>query len=175
MAHNFIADKATLDAVKVDTTDIRTVVNAIPTGGKAVFTANGTFTVPVGVTEIYITAIAAGTNGSSSSSGASGAFVYCRKFIVTPGAVIPVTVGVGNTIVGSFLTLIVGGGVPGGAYSSGNGGHGILGIGGGGGGNTDAASLTTAAGVGGIGYGGGGGYGRTTGGAGAPGVVVIEW
>lgn len=133
MAHNFIADKATLDAVKADTTDIRTVVNAIPTGdrhGKAVFTADGTFTVPVGISWIYISACASGANGVYGNyNGGSGALGgdggSCGEFFeswvpVTPGMSIPIVVGVGNTVVGDTVLLKGGGKYKGGLGGTGD-------------------------------------------------------
>lgn len=102
-----------------------------------VFTANGSFTVPPGITRLFITATAAGnagspgspgSNGTDSSGGTGGAGgkggsagqrVINFPITVTPGEVIPVTVGAGNTVFGSYLTLIKGGG-----QAGGNGGEG---------------------------------------------------
>lgn len=100
-------------------------------GGYVEFTENGTFTVPPKVTEIWITACAGGGGGSSySATGASrvgcggggGDAIENRKFTVTPGQEISITVGTGgaggyntggtggNTIIGSLITLTGGGG-----------------------------------------------------------------
>lgn len=100
-------------------------------GGYVEFTENGAFTVPPKVTEIWITACAGGGGGSSySTTGASrvgcggggGDAIENRKFTVTPGQEISITVGTGgaggyntggtggNTIIGSLITLTGGGG-----------------------------------------------------------------
>ena len=185
MAHNFIADKATLDAVKVDTTDIRTVVNAIPTGGKAVFTANGTFTVPSWVTEITVSACAAGGNGTPyiynytggtftpGPGGRAGEYAINYKAQVTPNSNLSITVGTGNTVVGAFLTLISSGGSAGIGYDGASGPFGS-------GGKAGVDGSTHGANGKGFGSGGGGGRWVSSGiycypGAGAPGIVIIEW
>ena len=80
----------------------------------AQFTANGTFTVPAGVNVIYVTAISAGGDGGSGSGayagggGACGNFVIRLPLFVTPGQQLTITVGNGNTVIGSFLTLLKG-------------------------------------------------------------------
>lgn len=89
-----------------------------------VFKSNGTFAVPSGVEVIYVTATAAGGDGGGSSldigfsgsmfqagggGGASGECVTKYPIPVTSGQSIPITVGVGNTVIGTFLTLTKGG------------------------------------------------------------------
>lgn len=83
---------------------------------------NHTFTVPAGVTVISVTACGGGGGGNygisdsisgSGSGGGGGAAVVGRKFAVTPGQTIAITVGTGgnygndggNTIIGNLLTL----------------------------------------------------------------------
>ena len=101
----------------------------------AVFTSNGTFTVPPGVTRVFVTAIAAGNPGSPGGSGMNGSSSkpYCSgdggnggdggsagqmvidcPISVTSGQSISVTVGTGNTVFGSYLTLVKGAGQKGG-------------------------------------------------------------
>lgn len=186
MTHNFIADKATLDAVKVDTTDIRAVVNAMPTGdmrGRAVFTANGTFTVPSWVTEIMVSACASGSNGTPwiwngsnytpGPGGRAGEYAINYKAQVTPNSNLSITVGTGNTVVGAFLTLISSGGSAGIGY---DGASGPFGSGG------KAGVDGSTHGTNGKGFGSGGGGGKwvsswvsSNPGEGAPGIVIIEW
>ena len=100
---------------------ITTVNGAVTAHGVQRFTANGTFTVPVGVTLVYVTAIASGgngangglgstsTGGSGGAGGKAGQFVIDYPLSVTPGSNITVTVGTGNTVIGS-LTLTKGAG-----------------------------------------------------------------
>ena len=155
---------------------------------KKVFTKNGTFVVPAGVNGIYITACGGGGGGASgrrdsSYHGAGGGGAACiihQFFSVTPGQIIPITVGQGGaggvwnssmnvnapgtsggaTIIGDLMTLPGGGG----ATGSGNGAEGKSGgVGGGSGGTTSGggpgygASGGTQRGGGGGSYGGGGG------------------
>ncbi|MCL2352612.1 MAG: hypothetical protein FWC55_08795 [Firmicutes bacterium] len=90
--------------------------------GAAQFTANGTFTVPANAGVIYITAISAGGNGGpgyrqyGGGGGSCGNFVIRAPFFVTPAQQLAVTVGTGNTVIGSLLTLVKGS--AGGAASS---------------------------------------------------------
>lgn len=106
-----------------------------------VFKANGTFVVPSGVEVIYVTATAAGGDGGGSSidwtvsdtyhqasgaGGASGECVTRYPIPVTAGQSIPITVGLGNTVIGTLLTLTKGGngaGATGTLQSSTIGGH----------------------------------------------------
>lgn len=113
----------------------------------AVVTSSQAITIPNWVTEIYVTASAGGGGGGGSGGstnltgtgaggqgGGSGEFVVKRKFAVTPGSTINVTIGAGGaggiagtpsinggngaagggTVVGSLLTLNGGGGGHGG-------------------------------------------------------------
>ncbi|EHI0580909.1 hypothetical protein J2K83_002735 [Escherichia coli] len=115
--------------------------------GFATLTTSGSFTVPAGVTELCISAVAGGGGGGSGGggdssffgggggSGGAGESVVKRKFAVTPGTVINITIGSGgvgsiastatgsaptaggNTVIGSLITLH--GGQPG--INAGNG------------------------------------------------------
>lgn len=66
------------------------------------FLANGSFTIPAGVTGMLVTAVGAGGGGSGTNStnagggGGGGETVYRKPIVVTPGAVITVTIGVGG-------------------------------------------------------------------------------
>ena len=113
----------------------------------AVATSSQTITIPDWVTEIYVTASAGGGGGGGSGGstnltgtgaggqgGGAGEFVVRKKFTVTPGSTINVTIGAGGTggisgtpsinggngaagggtVVGSLLTLNGGGGGHGG-------------------------------------------------------------
>lgn len=122
------------------------------------FTSNGSFTVPAGVTTIYVSACAGGGGGggnatvgdpniiSGAGGGGAGQSIICQEYAVTPGEVIPITIGAGgtagavntvggaggNTVVGVFVTLTGGSG--------------------GGAGNASEYSVYTAGAVGGVGY-----------------------
>lgn len=115
--------------------------------GFATLTTSGSFTVPAGVTELCISAVAGGGGGGSGGggdssffgggggSGGAGESVVKRKFAVAPGTVINITIGSGgvgsiastatgsaptaggNTVIGSLITLH--GGQPG--INAGNG------------------------------------------------------
>ena len=81
--------------------------NAVLASGKKIFTSNGTFVVPTGVTKIYVTACGGGGGGCCSTtyndgrgmkgSGGGGAPVILMKPIsVTSGQSIPITIGKGG-------------------------------------------------------------------------------
>lgn len=99
------------------------------------FTTNGSFTVPDGVTKIYISACGGGGGGGGSKNtisanagggggGGAGQYVIREPYTVEPNAIIPITIGGagaggivggngqngGNTIIGQLLTLSGGGG-----------------------------------------------------------------
>lgn len=65
----------------------------------ATYNASGTFAVPTGVTTVEVLVVAGGGTGGNQHGGGGGAggLVYRPGFPVTPGASIPVTVGVGGT------------------------------------------------------------------------------
>jgi len=67
------------------------------------FTSSGTFTVPAGVTTVWVTMSGGGGSGSvcnnsAAKLGGGGAGAYCNKqaVVVTPGASITVTIGAGG-------------------------------------------------------------------------------
>lgn len=179
------------------------------TNRRQIFTSNGTFTVPSGINRIYITACAAG--GTGGTGGVQGTYSMnggggggsggrkgdeCSKHIlaVSSGQNISVTVGSGNTIVGS-ITLVKGsngnngrngstqtGGV---ATTPGAGGssknplcEGYQGqadrVGGSGGDGEQSDYFGISFGAGGKGGNGGGSSGQT-GSTGKNGCVLIEW
>lgn len=76
-----------------------------------IFTSNGTFKVPEGVTQIIVSGCAAGGNGienqsGSNGNGLAGEFVIDKALLVIPKEEISIVVGRGNTIIGNYLTLI---------------------------------------------------------------------
>lgn len=93
------------------------------TGGIRIYKSNKTFTVPEGITEIYVTACGAGGSGiandkrSSSyaynkGGGSGGDAIFMKKFNVTPKSSIQITIGKGaqgsngtQTKVGNLITL----------------------------------------------------------------------
>ena len=135
------------------------------TYGLQEFDFNGTFTVPAGVTRLRITACAAGGSGSKQGAGGGGAQfipsdVNSGVYSVVPGQSIPITVGSGNTVIGSLVSLNKGGNASGSTPGT-SGGHpaGSGGSYGQNGGNSLVASggnCGTAAGAGSKGPGGGG-------------------
>lgn len=171
--------------------------------GKKLFTTSGIFTVPIGVTQVWVSLCGGGGNGGSCPSGAApggggggGAAKIAYGIMgLTGGSTIPVTVG-GAGATSSFGAYVscAGGG------NGGDGGPGIFGtagasggLGGGvgsvgsyytgsiGGGSIfgSGGNYTGTVGGNGSGYGGGGAGGMSTGpnngGAGAPGMVLVEW
>lgn len=155
------------------------VVSGTPTG-YAFFTNNDSFTVPDFVSAIKVSACAAGVGRYA------GEFIVDQIYNVTPGQMIELIVGSGNTVIGDLATLVAGAyagtqpttklgyaaGYKGGQSTSvttGNGGYGgyggAFGYGGGGGGGKNS----NICGGGGAGIGGAGGKGdndNKTGGAG---------
>ena len=122
-----------------------------------VFTASGGFTVPNGVTAARVTVLGAGGGGgyhASMPSGGGGAGGRAVGIVgnLMPGSVIAVTVGAGGNAPASPGNGTNGGQSSFGGYMTANGG------GGGGGG--------TSTGAGPVGY---------AGGAGAPGLVMVEY
>lgn len=165
-------------------------ISASSPGGVARFTTSGSFTVPDGVTEIFVSGCGGGGGGgggagSSSSAGpggggggGAGRSAVKERFTVTPGQVIAVTIGTAGSG-GSGSTTNGGNGSAGGSTSlaglislsgggGGNGGNGSTGSGGDGGApggqwGTDAQIPSTGGngGSGGSGpFGTGGGGGR---------------
>jgi len=77
--------------------------------GQDRFTADGSFTVPAGVTRLWISGVAGGGGGGGGGSnnaansigqsgggGGSGQAVFKKGVIVVPGQVIPITIGLGG-------------------------------------------------------------------------------
>jgi len=77
--------------------------------GSQIFTSTGSFTVPLGVTKVWVTGVggggSAGTNTSCvGGAGGNGAKAFRQPITVTPGSVHTVTVGVGG-VASSFGSL----------------------------------------------------------------------
>lgn len=152
-------------------------VNFTTTDGKtrSVYTSNGTFTVPAGVTSVTVKAWGGGGGGGGGGSGAAGGVGAGAGFIqadlsVTPAEDLTIVVGGGGGA-GTFVTN-TGKGGGGGGHSSVNRTTTTLvtaaGGGGGGGGDNSATYVGGAGGVGGAATGGSGGngFGTVTGGSG---------
>lgn len=97
---------------KIETVD--TNVKGLRGGGQT-FTSSGTFTVPYGVTKIWVTACAGGQAGAYSSSdvacgGCGGDWIVRRAYSVTSGSKLSITVGKGGTTSGAYGgSTVVGG------------------------------------------------------------------
>lgn len=152
------------------------------------FTSNGTFTVPSGVTEIFVTGIGGGggggygggpdpNNGGGGGGGGKGSSIVKQKYSVSSGQSIAITVGAGGdkgasgspTIVGNLVSLA--GGTKGsdgqsGSSGSGGGTGGSSGGGKGGSGGTGGKATGGLAGSSGAHGGGAGGVGKGGGGGG---------
>ncbi len=67
------------------------------------FTGSGTFTVPAGITSVWVTMVGGGSGGAASpfgngaGGGAAGAYMIKRAVSVTPGAGVAVTIGGGGS------------------------------------------------------------------------------
>ena len=136
--------------------------------GKEMITANTAWQVPAGVTKVKLTGCAAG------GTYYAGEYCYEKLVTVTPGETINITVGSGNTIFGSYLTLIKANcatsfvnnklgyttGYNGGKGSKGNGGYYEIYNYAGEGGNGGNGGIGGAFGYGGGGGAGGGGAGH---------------
>lgn len=118
---------------------------AIEVSGRQAFLSSTTFTVPDGVTELFSRVWGGGAGGAGSSStsfcggGGGGGGYTERRFAVTPGAQIPITVGAGGSpannggtsSVGSYCSATGGAtGTTGSSTSGGGGGIGGTGTGG---------------------------------------------
>jgi hypothetical protein len=101
-------------------------IQAIPLHGISRFTASGSFTVPAGVTTIYLSATAGGGGGSAGGGsttsqigsggggGGAGQSVIRAPYTVTPGQVIAITVGAAGTAGAGAFGAGGGGGTAGG-------------------------------------------------------------
>lgn len=115
---NIISNESTLVAgalqKSANLSDLANVVTAranlgVSPHGFSRFTSSGSFTVPAGVTQIFVSGCAAGGGGGSSlatnsssfvtggSGGGAGQPALNVPITVTPGQVIPVTIGTGGT------------------------------------------------------------------------------
>ena len=159
----------------------------------AQFTTNGNWTVPTGVTMIYVSGCGGGAGATEYIPGGAGESAIKKAIAVTPGHVLAITIGAGGTgntnvnttvnpggnttIVDSTTTttlLTLTGGISG-AATSGTG-ISIFGISGPFGQGGQGGGSSTSAGGNGVGYGSGGGQGYSaTGGNGANGVIFLEW
>lgn len=118
-------------ATQLEVLVLRNSGGAINPIRQALYTSNGSFTVPAGVTKIYVSASAGGGGGGGGSTGAiygggggggAGETIMDVEYAVTPGQVIAITIGAGgagsssaaaaggNTVIGSLVTLAGGGG-----------------------------------------------------------------
>ncbi|MFI8705462.1 glycine-rich domain-containing protein, partial [Citrobacter braakii] len=146
------ATGAKLDKSRHD--QLITAIHSLNKNRTLVVTSSQTVTIPDWLTEIYVTASAGGGGGGGSGGstnltgtgaggqgGGAGEFVVKRKFAVTPGSTINVTIGAGGTggiagtpsinggngtagggtVIGSLLTLNGGGGGHGGDSFMGSG------------------------------------------------------
>ena len=141
----------------------------VTTHGQTKFTSNGSFTVPVGITTVYVTAASGGGGGGGGyatgycGEGGGGAnCVYKAAYTVTPLQVISITIGTGgsggavgvagaaggSTVVGSLGTLSGGGGGAPGTVGAGGLGAGLAGAGGGGVAGGDGSSIMAGMGGG---------------------------
>lgn len=149
------------------------ILDPLPSaGGQQIFTANGTFTVPAGVSRIFVSLVGGGGGGAGAiniapytpGGGGSGGVKYRVPLSVTPGRAIAVTIGAGGA--GGI------GSARGGTYANSNGSAGgtssfgaLLSSPGGGGGRCQAShSYGGAAGT--SGFAGGGGHGDNSGSSG---------
>ena len=168
----------------VGTSAFQPLDKMLPPHGVQTFTEDGTFTVPDGVTKIWITAFGGGGGGKTGGAGGQGGDRVIKKaYSVTPKTNIPITIGVGGeenndggaTVIGNIVTLAGGGrggaskyhvgSLGGDSGTSGwdspvaNGGYG-----GSAGYYSDSIYAGGGGGGGGYGRGGGGGYGQGSGG-----------
>lgn len=88
---------------------------AFPPRGEAVFTSNGSWVAPAGVTSVSLLLIGAGGNGISfagtSSGGGGGALLYANNVSVTPGVAYPISM----TTSASAMGFTAAGGTAGGS------------------------------------------------------------
>ncbi len=177
---------------------LKDLKTAVSSSGKTLrsrfFTESGTFTVPSGVTEVFITGTGAGGGANSGStapgSGGAGDFAIKAQVTVVPNTTHTITIGVGGrgylnassqadsggvTSFGSLFSLSGGGGgKPGGGLGAGFGGDGTSGYSSIGGNgmffNPTQYAMKVPPGVGGA----GGGL-NSSGGKGGDGFVLVEW
>ena len=115
-----------------------------------VFSSNGTFTVPANVTRVKVIVVGAGGSGGMTSvqsgAGGGGAGGAAIKYIsgLTPGATIPVTVGLGGNSLGTGAGVVAG-------YTGGNSSFGTYCTATGGNGGINYSTAAYGSAVGGIG------------------------
>ena len=176
-----VASATTLGGVKIG--DGLTISNGVlssgVTGGNAthgekLFTANGTFIVPEGVSILVVTAVGGGgggggggTGGSGGSAGFAGKTYECTVFVVS-GESISVQVGAGGGGGGAGVGYTASGGSAGGSTAGAGGVGKIYGGGGGGGGGASGINSKILAQGGSGGQGANGGR-ESPGGAGGAG------
>jgi hypothetical protein len=185
------ANGTVLTAASGQATGLEWAAPSTPTLNEQRFTTSGTFTVPTGVTKVWVTAVGGGGGGNSSGGGGytyamafggfAGAYIT-EQITVTPAAAITVTVGSGGSASGagnssSFGSLTANGGAagqgapfPGGSdriSTNGQSGYGIGGVG--------STSGTGGAAAANSGAGGGAGNSGGSGGAGGSGIVIVRW
>jgi len=176
-----------LEANSATTSGLAWSAPSTPTLNEQRFTSSGTFTVPTGVTKVWVTAVGGGGGGvnregstSLAFGGFSGAYIT-EQVTVTPAATVSVTIGAGgagqaNTAASggssSFGSLTASGGSGGTKYNVSGGptihlnGHTGYGIGGVGGDSAGAAAANSGA---------GGGGGNNNSGTGGSGIVIVRW
>lgn len=148
--------------------------------GSMEFTSSGSFTVPDGVTSIFVEVVGAGGNGGYNGTGGGGGGGYASgNYAVSPGQVLTITIGTPGAGAAGGTTSVEG------LLSAGGGENGVSvpnpEIGGGGDGGTGAGGniANYTGGNGGGGYytyfGGGGGGAAGASGNGADGGNTIAW
>jgi hypothetical protein len=116
----------------LDIKQMNTTTEEYTKHGTQVFVSSGTFTVPLGVTTIYITGCAAGGNGAAGSvyggggGGGGGEWAYKNPLSVVPGSSYTVTIGAVGAVtsIGSFQLNYGANGVARGSGTGGTGGAG---------------------------------------------------
>ncbi len=194
-----IGSVATSDPVTILTRDdLRGILPGpivLKTNGVQIFTSSGTFTVPEGVTTVYVTMCGGGGGGGggcisydssvfvtkyySGGSGGNAAIAFMRAVNVTPCQSIIVTIGAGGRGGSAGNYNVSGGsGTAGGTTSFG---PYVSCVGGGGGTGASGGSGTngTSYSINGFfeyqGYRGLGGSGASSGSAGTAGICIVQW
>lgn len=182
-AVQFVAPSTSGNVLTSNGTTWTSATNAYAGVQAQVFTGNGTFTVPTGITAVKVTVIGGGGNGGSGSSdgsatgsgGGGGGAGVAIKWItgLTPGAAITVTVGTATNTSSFGAYCSATGGTSG---SNGSGASSINGLGNGGAGGTGSSGDINLSGGNGLqGTGGYGGSGAGAGGSGAQsGSIVVN-
>ncbi|HWR42780.1 beta strand repeat-containing protein [Sporomusa sp.] len=77
--------------------------NIVSPSGKQLFTSSGTFTVPAGITTVWVTMCGGGGGGASGTAGGGAACALATQLTVTPGTIYNVTVGGGGLGAGNAI------------------------------------------------------------------------